>query len=67
MTTMETRPFWPYSYILWKVVYGNTRCRSIILLSNLIWRYVHEICSSSPLHFSFLQRSFCTVFYVTAT
>ena len=25
MTTIETRLFWPYSYILWKVVYKNTR------------------------------------------
>ena len=64
MTTMETLPFWPYSYILWKVVYRNTRCRSIILVANIIWRSVHEIRSSSQTLYissinSFSFRLYC--------
>ena len=61
---METLPFWPYSYILWKVVYRNTRCRSIILVANIIWRSVHEIRSSSQALYissinSFSFRLYC--------
>ena len=70
MSTIETRPFWPYSYILWKVVYRNIRYMCIILVANIIWRSGHVIPSSFLLDFSFLHHSyrrvFITVFYVTA-
>ena len=36
MLTIETRPFWLYSYILWKVVYRKTQCICIILMANII-------------------------------
>ena len=69
MTTIETHPFWPYSYILWKVVYRNTRYMCIIRVANIIWRSGHAIRSSFPLDFSSLHyscRRVFTVFYVTA-
>ena len=45
MTTIETRPFWPYSYILWKVMYRNTRYMCTILVANIIWRSGNAIRS----------------------
>ena len=69
MTTIETHPFWPYSYILWKVVYRNTRYMCILRVANIIWRSGHAIRSSFPLDFSSLHyscRRVFTVFYVTA-
>ena len=69
MSTIETRLFWPYSYILWKVVNRNTRYMSIILVANIIWRSGHAIRSSFLLDFSFLHhnsRVGFTVFFVTA-
>ena len=66
---IETRPFWPYSYILWKVVYRNTHCMCIVLVANIIWRSGRAVRSPFLLDFSFLHHS-CrrvfTVFYVTA-
>ena len=53
MSTIEMRPFWPYSYILWKVVYRITQCMCIIPVAYIIWRSCHAIRSSSPLDFSF--------------
>ena len=47
MSTIETRPFGPYSYILWNIVYGNTLYMYIILVANIIWRFGHEIRYSS--------------------
>ena len=47
MSTIETRPFGPYSYILWNAVYGNTRHMYIILVANIIWRSGHAIRYSS--------------------
>ena len=47
MSTIETRPFGPYSYILWNVLYGNTRHMYIILVANIIWRSGHAIRYSS--------------------
>ena len=66
---IETRPFWPYSYILWKVVHRNTRYMSIILVAHIIWHFGNAILSSFPLDFSSLHyscRCVFTVFYVTA-
>ena len=66
MTTI----FWlfqPYSYVLWKVVYRNTRYVCIILVAKIIWRSGHAISSCFPLDF-FLHyscRRVFTVFYVT--
>ena len=66
---VKTRPFWLYSYILWKAVYRNIRHLCINLVANIIWGTGHPICSSFLLDFSFLhhdcQRVF-TVFYVIA-
>ena len=66
---IETRPFWPYSYILWKVVYRNTRYMRIVLVANIIWCSGRAVRSPFLLDFSFLHHS-CrrvfTVFYVTA-
>ena len=66
---IETRPFWPYSYILWKVVYENTHCMCIVLVVNIIWRSGRAVRSPFLLDFSFLHHS-CrrvfTFFYVTA-
>ena len=59
---------WPHSYILWKVVYRNTRCMCIILIANIIWRSGHAKRSSFLLDFSFLHpssRRVLTVSYVT--
>ena len=47
MSTIETRPFGPYSYILWNIVYGNTLYMYIILVANIIWRSGHAIRYSS--------------------
>ena len=51
MSTIETRPFGPYSYILWNVVYGNTRYMYIILVANIIWPSGHALRSSFFLNF----------------
>ena len=64
MSTIETRLFWPYSYILFKVVYRNTQYMCIILVANIIWYSGHAICSSFPLDFSFLHHSCRRVFIV---
>ena len=67
--TVKTRPFWPYSYILWKAVYRNIRHLCISLVANIIWGPGHPICSSFLLDFSFLHhdcRRVFTVFYVIA-
>ena len=69
MATIETHPFWPYSYILWKGVCTNTWCMCIILVANIIWRSSHTIHSPFPLDFSSILYSclrILTVFYVTA-
>ena len=66
MTTIETRPFWPYSYILWKEVYTNTRCKCIVLEANISERSSCTVRSSSFLNFSFLHQSFFTAFNDTA-
>ena len=55
MTMAKTRPFWPYSYILWRVLHRNTRYMSIILVAHIIWRSGHAIRSSFPLDFSSLS------------
>ena len=68
MTMIETLPFWPYSYILWKVGYENTRYMRIILVANFIWHSGHAIRLYFPLSFSSLHyscRRVFTVFYVT--
>ena len=69
MLMIETPPFWPYSYIFWRVVYRNTRHMSTILVTNIIKRSDHAMRSSFLLYFSFLHHS-CrrvfSVFYVTA-
>ena len=66
---IETRPFWPYSYILWKVLYRNTHCMCIVIVANIIWCSSRAVRSPFLLDFSFLHHS-CrrvfTVFYVTA-
>ena len=51
MSMIETRPFGPYSYILWNVVYGNTRYMYIILVANIIWPSGHALRSSFFLNF----------------
>ena len=56
ISTIETRPFWPYSHILWKVAHRNARCECIILVPNIIWRSGHAIRSSSLLGYSFLHH-----------
>ena len=59
----------PCSYILWKVVYRNTRYMCITLVANIIWRSGHAIPSSFLLDFSFPHhrlRRFFTVFYNSA-
>ena len=43
----------PCSYILWKVVYRNTRYMCITLVANIIWRSGHAIPSSFLLDFFF--------------
>ena len=53
MSTIETRPFWLHSCILWKEVYKNTRRMSIVLVVNVIWRSGHAIRSSILLDFPF--------------
>ena len=53
MSTIETRPFWPYSYILWKEVYRNIWYMCITLVANIIWRSSHAIRSSFLLDFFF--------------
>ena len=66
---IETRPFWPYGYILWKVAYRNTHCMCIVLVANIIWCSGRAERSPFLLDFSFLHhscRSVFTVFYVTA-
>ena len=66
---LKTRPFWPYSYILWKAVYRNIRHLCINLVANIIWGPGNPICSSFLLDFSFLHhdcRRVFTVFYVIA-
>ena len=66
---IETRQFWQYSYILWKVVYRNTHHMCIVLVANVIWCSGRAVRSPFLLDFSFLHRS-CrsvfTVFYVTS-
>ena len=66
---IETRQFWQYSYILWKVVYRNTHHMCIVLVANVIWCSGRAVRSPFLLDFSFLHHS-CrrvfTVFYVTA-
>ena len=57
MLTIETRPFWPFSCILLKVVYRNTRYMCIVFVANIIWRSGHVIRSSFLLDFSFLHHS----------
>ena len=56
MPTIETCPFWLYSYILWKGLYRNVRYICIILRANIIWRSGHAIRSSFLLDFSFLHH-----------
>ena len=62
-STIETRPFWPYSYILWKVVYKNVRYMCIILVANIIWRSGHAL---RPSTFVFLHHYCRSCFDVTA-
>ena len=62
MSTIETRPFWPYSYILWKVVHRSTWCMYITHDANIIWRSGHTIRSSFLLDFFFLHQSCRRVF-----
>ena len=52
MQTIETCPFWLYSYILWKGMYRNTQYMCKIFEANIIWRSGHAIRSSLPLNFS---------------
>ena len=53
ITTIETHPFWPYSYILWKAVYRNTWYMCIILVANIIGalatQYIRPFIWISPL------------------
>ena len=51
MQTIETRPFWLYSYILWKGMYRNTQYMCKIFEANIIWRSGHAIHSSLLLNF----------------
>ena len=57
MSTIETRPFLPYSYIFWRVVYRNIMFMCIILVANIIWRSGHAIRSSFLVDFSFLHHN----------
>ena len=57
MSTIEMRPFLPYSYIFWRVVYRNIRFVCIILVANIIWRSGHAIRSSFHVDFSFLHHN----------
>ena len=64
MSTIETRLFWPYSYISWRIVNRNTRCMCIIIVHNIIWYSGHVIRSSSLLDFTFLHHSCLRVFTI---
>ena len=68
MSTIETRPFWLYSYIFWKAVFRNNRYMCIILVANIIWCSGHAI-RFLPLKFLFSPPWLLTYlhrFYVTA-
>ena len=51
MPWIEKRQFWSCSYILWKVVYRNTRRNRTIHEANIFW------CSGHAIQLSFLQIS----------